>query len=115
MGFRRPLKYKFIACLFLGGAFLNFEKSKFCTIRTTLSLPLSRQTGEGIGFCQNMIVADSAAMSFNIMFYICFISGINPKHSNLLPSVPSPVRRGKARMGVALQRCSRLIFRRTFR
>ena len=70
MGFRRPLKYKFIACLFLGWAFLNFEKSKFCTIRTTLSLPLSRQTGEGIGFCQNMIVADAAVTSFNIMFYV---------------------------------------------
>jgi|GEM_PF-3099550 hypothetical protein len=70
MGFRRPLKYKFIACLFLEWAFLNFEKSKFCTIRTTLSLPLSRQTGEGIGFCQNMIVADAAVTSFNIMFYV---------------------------------------------
>ena len=50
MGFRRPLKYKFIACLFLGWAFLNFEKSKFCTIRTTLS----RLTGEETGFCQNI-------------------------------------------------------------
>ena len=49
-------------------------------------------------------------MSFNIMFYICFISGINPKHSNLLPSVPSPVRRGKARMGGWLCNVAAVLF-----
>ena len=51
MGFRRPFEYKFIACLFLGWAFLNFENPNSST---TYPPTLSRLTGEETGFCQNI-------------------------------------------------------------
>ncbi len=98
MGFRRPLKYKFITCLFLGWGFLIL---KIQILYNPSHHPLSPY-GRGNRFLSEHKVADTVARSFNIMFDIYLISGINPKHSNLLLSVPSSVWRGKARMGVAL-------------
>lgn len=66
MGFRRPLKYKFIACLFLGWAFLNFENPNSVQ---PIHHPLPPY-GRGNRFLSEHKVADAVVTSFNIMFYV---------------------------------------------